>query len=116
MATEEPILAKTYAELRTERLTWFGLVGVLVVRGILPDWLALHNALVPFSAGLVLILSGIYQQRQNWRVGFPTWVAGTISIGLAIYSLLERPELDMTLPVVVVAVFVIGIGILVNET
>ena len=116
MATEEPVLAKTSAELRIERLTWFGLVGVLVIPGILPDWLTLHNALTPFFAGLALLASGMYQHRQKWRVGFSTWVAGTISIGIAIYSLLERPELDMTFPVVLLAVFVIGIGIFVNET
>ena len=116
MATEEPLLAKTSAELRIERLTWFGLVAVLVTPGILPDWLTLHNALTPLLAGLVLISSGIYQHRQNWRVGFSTWVAGTIGIGIAVYSLLERPELDMTLPVVLLAVFVIGTGIFVNET
>ncbi|MCY4070919.1 MAG: hypothetical protein OXG60_06445 [Chloroflexi bacterium] len=116
MAAEEPVLAKTSAELRIERLTWFGLVGVLVVPSIVPDWLTLHNALIPSFAGLVLITSGIYQYRQKWRVGFSTWVAGTISFGMAIYSLLERPELDMTFPVVLLAVFVIGIGIFVNET
>jgi len=116
MATEEPVLAKTNAELRIERLTWFGLVGVLVIPSIVPDWLTLHNALSPFFAGLVLIASGIYQHRQKWRVSFSTWVAGTISFGIAIYSLLERPELDMTFPVVLLAVFVIGIGIFVNET
>ena len=116
MASEEPMPAKTSAELRVERLTWFGLVGVLVIPSVMPDWLTLHNALSPFFAGLVLIASGIYQHRQKWIVGFSTWVAGTISFGIAVYSLLERPELDMTLPVVLLAVFVIGIGIFVNET
>lgn len=116
MATEEPVLAKTSAELRIERLTWFGLVGVLVIPSIVPVWLAPHNALSPFLAGLVLIASGIYQHRQKWRVGFSTWVAGTISFGIAVYSLLERPELDMSFPVVLLAVFVIVIGIFVNET
>ena len=116
MATEDTVLAKTSAELRIERLTWFGLVGVLVLPGILPGWLTPHNALTPFFAGLVLISSGIYQHRQKWRVSFSTWVAGTISFGMAIYSLLERPELDMSFPVVLLAVFVIGIGIFVNDT
>ncbi|MCY4021621.1 MAG: hypothetical protein OXG39_19635 [Chloroflexi bacterium] len=116
MATEEPVLAKTSAELRIERLTWFGLVAVLVIPSIAPDWLTLHNALSPLFAGFVLIASGIYQHRRRWRVGFSTWVAGTISFGIAIYSLLERPELDMTLPVVLLAVFVIGIGVFANET
>ncbi|MDE2819461.1 MAG: hypothetical protein OXI40_07005 [Chloroflexota bacterium] len=116
MVAQDTVLAKTSAELRVERLTWFGLVGALVIPGILPDWLTLHNALTPFFAGFVLIASGIYQHRQKWTVGFSTWVAGTISFGIAIYNLLERPELDMTLPVVLLAVFVIGIGIFADET
>ncbi len=116
MATEDITLAKTSAELRIERLTWFGLVGALVIPSIVPDWLALHHALVPFLAGLVLIGSGIYQHRQKWRVGFSTWVAGTIMFGMALYGLLERPELDLTFPVIILAVFVIGVGIFTNET
>ena len=116
MAAEDPFLAKTSAELRIERLTWLGLVAVLLIPGIMPDWLSPHNALSPFFAGLALFASGIYQHRQKWRVSFSTWLAGTISFGIVMYSLLERPELDMTFPVVLLAVFVIGIGIFANET
>lgn len=116
MSTEEAVLAKTSAELRIERLTWFALVAVLVLPGIVPDWLALHNALVPLLTGIALVASGIYQHRQRWRVSFSTWVAGTLSLGIAAYSALERPQLDMTLPVVLLVVFVIGLGILTNET
>ncbi len=91
MASESNDIGKTSAELRTERVTWFGLVGVLIAAGIVPDWLALHNAFTPMCAGLVLVASGVYQNRQKWRVGFTTWVAATLMLVMAIYNIVDRP-------------------------
>ncbi len=116
MSTEEISTAKDPAELRIERLTWFGLVAVLVISSVVPDWLSLHNVFVPMLAGVVLIASAVYQYRQNWRVGFSTWVAGTLMLVMAVYNILERPDLDMSFPVIILVAIVIAIGIFTNET
>lgn len=107
---------KSIAELRIERLTWFGLVAALIVDGILPAWLSLHNALLPFVAGVVLIVSGVYQYRQQWRVNFSTWVAGTLMLVMSAFGILERPDLDMSFVVIVLVAIVIAIGIFTGET
>ena len=107
---------KSSAELRIERLTWFGLVAALIVDGILPEWLSLHNALLPLFAGVVLIASGVYQYRQQWRVSFSTWVAGTLMLVMSGFGILERPDLDMSFVVIVLVAIVIAIGIFTGET
>lgn len=107
---------KSTAELRIERLTWFGLVAVLIVDGILPEWLSLHNAFLPLIAGVVLIVSGVYQYRQQWRVNFSTWVAGTLMLVMSAFGIVERPDLDMSFVVIVLVAIVIAIGIFTGET
>ena len=47
IAADDPAEPKTAEEFRVERLTWFGLVGVLVITGVLPDWLNLHRGINP---------------------------------------------------------------------
>ena len=116
MASESTDIRKTSAELRTERVTWFGLVGVLIAAGIVPDWLALHNAFTPMCAGLVLVASGVYQNRQKWRVGFTTWVAATLMLVMAIYNIVDRPDLDLSFVVIVMVAIVIALGVFTNET
>ena len=107
---------KSANELRAERMTWFGLVGILVVSSIMPDGIAMPNALIPLAAGLVLILSGVYQRRQKWRVHFSTWAAGALMLAMAIYNVFERPELDLSFVVIILTVIVIAIGAFTNET
>ena len=97
-------------------MTWFGLVGILVVSSIMPDGIAMPNALTPLAAGLVLILSGVYQHRQKWRVHFSTWAAGILMLAMAIYNVFERPELDLSFVVIILTVIVIAIGAFTNET
>ena len=116
VAQEETATIKSDAELRTERLTWFGLVSVLIVVGILPDWLSLHNAFIPLIAGAVLIISGVYQFRQQWRVSFSTWVAGALMIAMAVFGILERSDLDLSFVVIVLVAIVIAIGVFTGET
>ena len=113
---EETAGGKSSAELRIERLTWFGLVAALIVDGILPEWLSLHNAFLPLFAGVVLIASGVYQYRQQWRVSFSTWVAGTLMLVMSGFGILERPDLDMSFVVIVLVAIVIAIGIFTGET
>ena len=116
MATETAPEAKSAHEYRVERLTWFGIVGVLVITGALPEWLAFHNGMTPLATGLILILSGTLRYRRQLRVGYSTWVAGTLLLIMAGFNFLSRPELDLSLVVIVIAIIVIGLGIFTWET
>lgn len=104
--------SKSAEEYRIERLTWFGLVGVLVITGVLPDWLALHHGVAPLGAGTVLVISAVIRRRRGWRIGFSTWFAGTLLLVIAGFSFVSRPDLDLSLAVIVVAVTMIALGIL----
>ena len=114
--TAETAAEKSANELRVERMTWFGLVGILMVASIIPDGIAMPNALTPLAAGLVLVLSGIYQRRQQWRVSFSTWTAGILMLAMAIYNVFYRPELDLSFAVMILTVIVIAIGVFSGET
>ena len=72
--------------------------------------------LLPLFAGVVLIASGVYQYRQQWRVSFSTWVAGTLMLVMSGFGILERPDLDMSFVVIVLVAIVIAIGIFTGET
>ena len=116
MATDTAFEPKSTDEHRIERLTWFGIVGVLVVSGALPNWLTLHNGITALATGLILIFSGILQHRRGIRVAYSTWVAGTLLLVMAGFSFLSRPELDLSLLVILSAIFVVGAGVFTRET
>lgn len=116
MTTETASELKSEEERRLERLTWFGVVGVLVITGALPIWLNLHNGVTPLATGGILILSGFAQYRRGYRVGYTTWVAGTLLLAAAGFNFVSRPDLDLTLLAIVAAIVVVGAGIFTRET
>lgn len=116
MASETDIDAKSTDERRIERLTWFGLVGVLVLTGALPDWLRFQNGITPAATGLILLISGFLQYRRGYRVGYTTWIAGTMLLAMAGFNFLSRPELDLSLVVIVIAIVIVGAGVFTRET
>ena len=116
MASENSSQPKSADEFKSERITWFGLVAILIVAGALPDSLSLHKGLLPLLAGIVLIFSGIYQYRRQWRVSFSTWVGGTLLLVMAGFGFVSRPDLDLSVAVVVIAIVIIALGIFTRET
>lgn len=108
--------AKSKKELRVERITWFGLVAIFIVGSIIPDDTTIPNAVIPFTAGAVLILSGVYQYSRKWRVNFITWIAGTLMLVMGAYSVYSRPDLDMRFMVIILVALVIAVGVVTNET
>ena len=116
MATDTASDMKSEDERRIERMTWFGIVGVLVITGALPSWLTLHNGITPLATGFILILSGFLQYRRGFRVGYSTWVAGTLLLVTAGFIFVNRPDLDLSLIAVVAAIIVVGAGIFTRET
>ncbi len=107
---------KSAKELRAERITWFALVAIFVVSSIIPEDTVIPNALTPMAAGIVLIISGIYQYAQKWRVHFVTWIAGTLMLVMAGYNIVNRPDLDLSFAVIILVAIVIAMGIFTNET
>ena len=116
MAAETASEPKSEDERRIERLTWFGIVGVLVMTGALPSWLTLHNGVTPLATGCILIFSGLMQYRRGFRVGYTTWVAGTLLLVAAGFNFVNRPDLDLSLLAIVAAIIVVGAGIFTRET
>ena len=107
---------KSQKELRVERITWFALVAIFVIASIIPEGTAIPNAVTPFIAGVILLLSGIYQYINKWRVNFTTWIAGTLMLVMGAYSVTTRPDLDLSLPVIILVAIVIAVGVFTNET
>lgn len=116
MSVEPGAESKSEGELRLERMTWFGIVGALVITGALPNSLTLHNGITPLATGGILILGGFLQYRRGYRVGYTTWVAGTLLLAAAGFIFASRPDLDLTLIAIVAAIFVVGAGIFTRET
>ena len=110
MTSETAIDPKSADERRIERLTWFGLVGALVVASALPSWLTLHNGITPLAAGSILILSGFLRNRRGFRVGYLTWITGALLLATAAFNSYSRPDLDLSLITVVVTILIVGAG------
>lgn len=104
------VVAKTAHAYRLERLTWFGLVAVLAVTDVLPDWLALHHGAAPLAAGMVFMLAAIVQHRHGGRIPLSSWAAGTLFLVIAGFNFVSRPDLDLSIVIVVVAVVTIALG------
>lgn len=107
---------KSAQELRVERITWFALVAIFIIASVIPEDTTIPNAVTPFTAGFVLIISGIYQYSRRWRVNFTTWIAGTLMLVMAGYNVANRPDLDLSFIVIVLVAMVIAVGVLTNET
>jgi len=64
----ESSVPKTDEQYHLERLSWFGLVGVLVISGMAPEWLPLHHGLTPLAGGLVLLIAAFLELRRRFQV------------------------------------------------
>ena len=115
LATDDSPASKSAEEYRIERLSWFGIVAVLVIIGVLPDSLTLHHGVTPLGASLVIIVSGVMQRRRGWRIEFSTWLAGMLLLAIAGFNFVSRPDLDLSLAVIVVAVTLIALGIFIRD-
>lgn len=107
---------KSAQEARVERITWFALVAIFIISTVIPEDTVIPNAVTPFAAGVVLIVSGIYQYMRKWRVHFVTWIAGTLMLVMAGYNIANRPDLDLSFAVILLVALVIAMGIFTNET
>lgn len=107
----ESLQPKLYEQYRLQRLGWFGLVGVLVVTGIAPEWLALHHGVGPLAAGLVLLAAAILEFRRAGSKTISAWVAGIFLLLIAGFNFVSRPDLDFSLLVAIVVIIVIALGI-----
>lgn len=113
---ESNLGARSAEEYKAERLTWFALVAALVIGNTMPGWLTIRHGFTPLAAGVVLLVSSGWQFRRGWRVGNTTWVAATLMLLSAGFSFFSRPDLDLSLVVILVTVSIIAAGIFTRET
>lgn len=106
---------KTEAEARVERITWFLMVLVFGVIYFLPEG-TIPKPFIPFSGGVILLGSGLYQYSRRWRVSPTTWIGGTVLLIGAIANFTIMPNFDMYGVTLLTFAGVIGIGLLTNET
>lgn len=108
--------AKSAAEARTERLTWYFLVVVFIVysfdeEGLIPSFV------VPFAVGIILFLSGFTQYRREMKVSPLTWIGGALMIvagGLNVYFG-DQFIADPVLIALIAVISIILYGVLTNE-
>ncbi len=105
---------KTGREARAERITWFGLVLVFMLLNfdrefVIPDFV------IPFILAGILMISGIYQYTQNWRVSPLTWIFAAVFIIGGVFGLYYDSPIDLRLASLLIVVIIIGIGVLTNE-
>lgn len=74
-ASEQPSTSEAGAVYRIQRISWFAIVGLLVIGDLLPAWLSLHNGLTPLAAGIVFFLAGIMRRRGGWQHELSSWFA-----------------------------------------
>ncbi len=106
---------KSDDEARIERVTWFLMVLVFGVIYFLPEG-TIPNPFIPFSGGVILLGSGLYQYSKRWRVSPTTWIAGTGLLLAAIANFTAFPNFDFYGITLITFAVVIGIGLLTNET
>ena len=107
--TEAPP-GKSAEHYRLERLSWFGLVGVLIATGTVTEWLSLQHGVTPLAAGLVLLATAILELRRSGSSAISRWVASIALLLISGFNFVSRPDLDLSLLVLVVAIVLIGSG------
>ncbi|MCU0511152.1 MAG: hypothetical protein MUE40_01135 [Anaerolineae bacterium] len=109
---------KTGKEARAERITWFALILIFIPLNF-GDWLSTIPAyLFPFAVAVVLLFSGIYQWRKDWRVSPIVWIVAALMLvvgGVEIYYPAFMP-FDPVLAALIAAVGIILFGVLSNES
>ncbi len=107
---------KTSKEARIERVTWFALVMVFIPLNF-GQWLHTIPAyFFPAAVGVILIVSGVYQYGQGWRVAPIVWIIAALMIAYGGYAWYTRPWVDPILIGLIGVVAVIGLGVLTGES
>lgn len=112
---------KTGKEARVERITWFALVMVFAPLS-LGDWLhTLPPYVVPFAVMLILLVSGLYQYRQGWRISPIVWIVAALMGAMGGYGIYAEnrgliPLVDPILVALIGTIIIIAMGVLSNES
>jgi hypothetical protein len=112
---------KTGKEARAERVTWFALILIFIPLNF-GNWMAtIPVFLFPLAVAAVLLMSGIYQWRNNWRVSPIVWMVAAVMLllgGLALYmpNTLSAFRIDPLLLALIATIVVIVFGVLSNES
>lgn len=105
--SDETLSAEVDGAHQLQRITWLGVVGVLVFTELVPDWLALHSGATPLAAGIVFGISGVMRRARGFPMRLSSWVACVLLLATAALGYISRPDWDLSLVVVVCAACVI---------
>lgn len=107
---------KTGREAKAERMTWFALVLVIMMLYFDRDFV-IPDFIVPFVLAGILLISGVYQYTQGWRVSPLTWIIMALLVVAGLYDVFYGlpAAIDLRLASLIVVVIVIALGVLTNE-
>jgi len=105
---------KTGREARAERMTWFAMVLVFMLLNFDRD-LTIPDFVIPFLLAAILLVSGVYQYTQNWRVSPLTWIFFAVFVIGGIFGVYYNSPIDLRLASLVMVVIIIAIGVITNE-
>ena len=108
---------KSGKEARIERVTWVALVIVVVAYAQFD----LYNYAEPYwfaaAAGASLLLSGVYQYMQKWKVAPTTWIGGTLMLVAAGADLyFESAAVNSIGITLLITIVILLFAIVTNET
>jgi peptidoglycan/LPS O-acetylase OafA/YrhL len=112
---------KTGKEARAERVTWFALILIFIPLNF-GNWMATIPAFMfPLAVATVLIFSGIYQWRHDWRVSPIVWMIAAIMLLVGLVAMyipdtLATYRIDPMLLALIATIVVIVFGVLSNES
>lgn len=105
---------KTGREARAERMTWFGLVLVFMLLNFDRDF-TIPDFVIPFLLAAILMVSGIYQYTQNWRVSPLTWIFAAVFIFGGVFGIYYNSPIDLRLASLIIVFIIILFGVITNE-
>ena len=112
---------KTGREARAERITWFALILIFIPLNF-GNWMATIPAyLYPLAVAMILLISGFYQWRNDWRVSPIVWMVAALMLLLGLTALyipatLATYRIDPMLFALAATIAVIAAGIVSNES
>ena len=106
---------KSGKEAKAERTTWFMLILVFMLLRFDRD-VSIPDYVIPFVIATILVISGIYQYTQHWRVSPFIWVfTGVLYVAGFFDSFYGGLPIDLTLLSLILVVIIILMGVITNE-
>ena len=108
---------KTGQEARVERTTWFAMSMPFVLLSF-DEGLTLPSYVIPIIISIILLISGVYQYTQGWRISPIVWIISALLMAVSIYEIVASITfpIDLVLVSLVAVIIIIVWGIVTNES